>query len=62
MNNGLFEVTDRIYQVRGFDLSNMTIIEGDTGLILIDPLTTARRRAPPSIYITRSGAKSQSWR
>lgn len=38
MNNGLFQVTDRVYQIRGFDLSNMTIIEGDTGLILIDPL------------------------
>lgn len=31
LNNGLFQVTDRIYQVRGFDVSNMTIIEGDTG-------------------------------
>ncbi len=36
--NGLFKVTDRIYQIRGFDISNMTIIEGDTGLIIIDPL------------------------
>jgi len=36
--NGLFKVTDRIYQIRGFDLSNMDIIEGDTGLIIIDPL------------------------
>jgi alkyl sulfatase BDS1-like metallo-beta-lactamase superfamily hydrolase len=36
--NGLFKVVDRVYQVRGFDMSNMTIIEGDTGLILIDPL------------------------
>jgi alkyl sulfatase BDS1-like metallo-beta-lactamase superfamily hydrolase len=36
--NGLFKVTERVYQVRGFDLSNMTIIEGDTGIILIDPL------------------------
>jgi alkyl sulfatase BDS1-like metallo-beta-lactamase superfamily hydrolase len=36
--NGLFKVVDRVYQVRGFDLSNMTIIEGDTGLIIIDPL------------------------
>jgi len=36
--NGLFKVVDRIYQVRGFDISNMTIIEGDTGLIIIDPL------------------------
>ncbi|TPQ39472.1 alkyl/aryl-sulfatase [Cupriavidus pinatubonensis] len=40
MNNGLFRVTDRIYQVRGLDISNMTIIEGDTGLIIIDPLTS----------------------
>ena len=38
MNNGLFKVTDRVYQVRGYDLSNMTIIEGDTGLIITDPL------------------------
>ncbi|KAG2186290.1 hypothetical protein INT43_002728 [Umbelopsis isabellina] len=38
--NGLFKVTDRVYQVRGFDLSNMTIIQGETGLIIIDPLTT----------------------
>jgi alkyl sulfatase BDS1-like metallo-beta-lactamase superfamily hydrolase len=39
--NGLFKVTDRLYQLRGFDISNMTVIEGDSGLILIDPLTTA---------------------
>ncbi|QEZ48267.1 alkyl/aryl-sulfatase [Cupriavidus oxalaticus] len=39
MNHGLFQVTDRIYQIRGFDISNMTIIEGDSGLIIIDPLT-----------------------
>ena len=36
--NGLFKVTERVYQVRGLDLANLTIIEGDTGLILIDPL------------------------
>ncbi|SBW06432.1 Alkyl/aryl-sulfatase BDS1 [uncultured delta proteobacterium] len=40
MTNGLFKVVDRVYQIRGFDLSNMTIIEGDTGLILIDPLVS----------------------
>src|SRR5215470_2236153 len=39
--NGLFKVTDRLYQLRGFDIANLTVIEGDTGLILIDPLTTA---------------------
>lgn len=36
--HGLFKVTDGIYQIRGFDLSNMTIIEGKEGLIIIDPL------------------------
>src|SRR6185436_10739988 len=41
MNNGLFQVTDRIYQVRGFDISNMTIIEGSRGIIIIDPLISA---------------------
>ena len=37
---GLFQVSDRVYQVRGFDVSNMTIVVGDTGLIIIDPLTS----------------------
>ena len=41
MQHGLFKVTDRVYQVRGFDISNMTIIEGDTGLIIIDPLISS---------------------
>jgi alkyl sulfatase BDS1-like metallo-beta-lactamase superfamily hydrolase len=41
MANGLFKVVDRLYQLRGFDIANMTVIEGATGLILIDPLTTA---------------------
>jgi alkyl sulfatase BDS1-like metallo-beta-lactamase superfamily hydrolase len=40
MQNGLFKVVDGIYQVRGFDLSNMTIVEGDGGLIVIDPLVS----------------------
>ncbi|SKA77600.1 alkyl/aryl-sulfatase [Desulfobaculum bizertense] len=38
MIGGLFKVTDRLYQVRNADLSNMTIYEGDTGLIVADPL------------------------
>ncbi|MBS0474597.1 MAG: MBL fold metallo-hydrolase [Proteobacteria bacterium] len=37
---GLFKVRNRVYQLRGFDLANMTVIEGDQGLILVDPLTT----------------------
>src|SRR5690606_3200145 len=42
---GLFEVGDRIYQVRGLDLSNMTLVEGDTGVIVIDPLISAETAA-----------------
>lgn len=38
MINGLFEVTDGIYQVRGYDLSNITFIKGNTGWIVFDPL------------------------
>lgn len=37
---GVFKVTDSIYQVRGFDLSNMTLIKGNSGWIVIDPLST----------------------
>ena len=43
--SGLFKVTDRIYQVRNQDLSNLTIIEGDTGLIIADPLISAETAA-----------------
>ena len=38
--HGLFEVADGIYQVRGYDLANMTLVAGDTGWIVIDPMTT----------------------
>ncbi|MDG1581777.1 alkyl sulfatase dimerization domain-containing protein [Pseudomonas sp. GOM6] len=38
---GLFKVTDGIYQVRGYDLSNITFIEGKTGWIVFDPLVSA---------------------
>ncbi|MDO8212487.1 alkyl/aryl-sulfatase [Conexibacter sp. CPCC 206217] len=37
--HGLFEVAERIHQVRGYDLANMTLIAGDTGWIVVDPLT-----------------------
>ena len=43
--HGLFEVTEGIYQVRNFDLSNITFIEGDTGYIVIDPLISAEPAA-----------------
>lgn len=38
-HHGLFKVTERVYQIRSFDLANMTLIAGDTGWIVIDPLT-----------------------
>ena len=38
---GLFEVTAGIYQLRGIELSNMTIVEGDSGVIVIDPAVSA---------------------
>ena len=47
LNNihGLFEVTPGIYQLRGFDLANMTLIKGDSGWIVIDPLTSRETAA-----------------
>ena len=38
---GLYEVTPGIYQARGLDLSNMTLVESDNGVIVIDPLVSA---------------------
>jgi alkyl sulfatase BDS1-like metallo-beta-lactamase superfamily hydrolase len=38
MKYGLFKVTDRIYQVRGYDLSNITFVQGAKGWIVFDPL------------------------
>jgi alkyl sulfatase BDS1-like metallo-beta-lactamase superfamily hydrolase len=59
MANGLFKVTDRVYQVRGLDLSNMTILEGDTGLIVIDPLvTTETAKAALDLYFKHRPRKS----
>ncbi len=47
LNNihGLFKVTDGIYQLRGFDLANMTIIESQKGWIVVDPLTSKETAA-----------------
>jgi alkyl sulfatase BDS1-like metallo-beta-lactamase superfamily hydrolase len=39
--HGLYEVVDGIYQIRSFDIANMTLVCGDTGWIVIDPLTSA---------------------
>lgn len=56
MNAGLFKVEDRIYQVRGLDLSNITIVEGDAGVILIDPLISSETaRAALGLYREHRG-------
>ena len=39
MNIGLYKITENIYQVRGFDIANITFIIGNSGWIIIDPLT-----------------------
>ena len=39
--HGLFKVTDGVYQIRGFDLSVMSIIETDSGYVVIDPMISA---------------------
>ncbi len=58
MHHGLFQVADRIYQVRGFDLSNLTIIEGERGVIVIDPLiSTEVARAALALYVQHRGRR-----
>ncbi len=42
---GLFKVSEHIYQLRGFDLANMTIIEGKSGWIIVDTLTSSESAA-----------------
>jgi alkyl sulfatase BDS1-like metallo-beta-lactamase superfamily hydrolase len=49
--SGLFRVVDRLYQVRGIDVANLTIIEGETGLIIVDTTTSVHSaRAGLDLY------------
>lgn len=57
---GLFEVTEGIYQLRGIELSNMTIVEGDTGVIVIDPAVSAEVSARGSPSIGAIGVTARS--
>jgi alkyl sulfatase BDS1-like metallo-beta-lactamase superfamily hydrolase len=50
--HGLFQVTEGVYQVRGYDLSNMTLVRGQTGWIVVDPLT-ARETAAAAMALAR---------
>ncbi|OBY30032.1 alkyl/aryl-sulfatase [Mycolicibacter kumamotonensis] len=55
---GLYEVVDGIYQVRGFDISNVTFVEGDTGVIVIDPLiSTEVAAAALALYRRHRGGE-----
>ncbi len=53
---GLYEVVEGIYQVRGLDLSNISFVEGDTGIIVIDPLiSTETAAAALALYRAHRG-------
>ena len=55
---GVYEVTEGIYQVRGLDLSNMTLVEGDEGVIVIDPLISRECAAAAlGLYRTHRGER-----
>src|SRR3546814_11603883 len=55
---GLFEVVDGIYQVRNLDLSNMTIIEGEDGITVVDPLISAETaKVGRDLYYAHRGQK-----
>ena len=58
MAYGLYEVVPgRIYQVRGFDLANITFIKGDTGWIVFDPLTAAETSRAALAFINEKLGK-----
>ena len=55
---GLFKVTDGVYQIRNLDLSNMTIIEGEKGITVIDPLLSAEpAKEGMDLYYANRGKK-----
>lgn len=54
MHTGLFQVSDNIYQVRGYDLANITFIRGTSGWIVIDPLTAQETSKAAYDFITKA--------
>ncbi|HPU50768.1 MAG TPA: alkyl sulfatase dimerization domain-containing protein [Burkholderiaceae bacterium] len=50
---GLFKVVDGIHQLRGFDLANLTLIDGKTGWIVVDPLTSRETAAAAMAFARR---------
>ena len=58
MHHGLFEVLPGVYQVRGLDIANMTLIEGDRGVIVVDTLTSIEgARAAMELYFQHRGKR-----
>src|SRR3954463_16644238 len=58
MNHGLFEVVPGVYQVRGLDIANMTLIEGDRGVIVVDTLTSIEgARTALELYFEHRGRR-----
>jgi alkyl sulfatase BDS1-like metallo-beta-lactamase superfamily hydrolase len=58
MNHGLFEVVPGVYQIRGLDIANMTLIEGNSGVIVVDTLTSIEgARAAMELYFTHRGKR-----
>jgi alkyl sulfatase BDS1-like metallo-beta-lactamase superfamily hydrolase len=61
MNHGLFEVVPGVYQVRGLDIANMTLIEGERGVIVVDTLTSIEgARAAMELYFAHRGRRAVS--
>ena len=57
--NGLFEVCESVFQVRSYDISNITIIEGETGIIIIDPLVSEESaKSAMELYYKNRGEKT----
>ena len=58
MQHGLFEVVPGVYQVRGLDIANMTLIEGDSGVIVVDTLMSIEgARAAMELYFRHRGVR-----
>jgi len=58
MQHGLFEVVPGVYQVRGLDIANMTLLEGERGVIVVDTLTSIEgARAAMELYFAHRGRR-----
>jgi len=58
MNHGLFEVVPGVYQIRGLDIANMTLVEGNGGVIVVDTLTSIEgARAAMALYFEHRGRR-----